>query len=140
VGRQHHNSIKPQHPTTRHIISIILHCNLTIMRSHSTTQHSPSRILCSITRDHNTTHHEVTMQLIEEQNEPEEVSDATEDLSHVTIARNQEIMNGSVHCHQQLVCTVAHQTMIRRTVRHYLEKSKKKGTKITRMISGFQPK
>jgi hypothetical protein len=82
----------------------------------------------------------VTAQIIEERDEPEEISDVEEELSHVTIASNQDIMHGSVHCHQRLVCIVMHRTTIRRTVQHYLEKSRKKGTKITRTFSGFQPK
>jgi hypothetical protein len=82
----------------------------------------------------------VTAQLIEEQDELEEVSNVAKDLSHVTISSNQDIMHESVHFHQRLVCIFVHQTMIWRTVRHYSEKYRKKGTKITRNFSGFQPK
>jgi hypothetical protein len=58
----------------------------------------------------------VIEQAIEEEDEPEEVSDEVEDQSHVTIVNNQDIMQGNVHFHQQLVCIVAHQTMIQRNV------------------------
>jgi hypothetical protein len=42
-------------------------------------QHNPSTIQCSIIRDHSITRREVIMQLIEEQDELEEVSDVVED-------------------------------------------------------------
>jgi hypothetical protein len=70
------------------------------MHSHSTTQHNPSTISHSIIRDHNIMRHEVIEQPIEEQNEPEEVSDMGEDQSHVTIASNQDIMHENAHYHQ----------------------------------------
>jgi hypothetical protein len=69
------------------------------MRSYSTTQHNPSTIPHSIIRDHNITHHEVIMKPIEEQGEPEEVSDVEEDQSHVTITSNQDIMHLNAHYH-----------------------------------------
>jgi hypothetical protein len=55
---------------------------------------------------------EVIEQAIEEEDEPEEVEDEVEDQSHVTIFNNQDNMQGNVCFHPQLVCIVAHQTMI----------------------------
>jgi hypothetical protein len=43
---------------------------------------------------------------------PDEVSDAIEDQSHVTIVNNYDIKHVNVHFHQQLVCIITHQTTI----------------------------
>jgi hypothetical protein len=50
------------------------------------------------------------------EDEQEEVSDEVEDQWCVTIVNNQDIMQENVHFHQQLVCIVAHQTMIQKNV------------------------
>jgi hypothetical protein len=92
-------NLAPAH-TTLHNSSIILHNNPTIMCSPSTTRHSPSTILRSIISHHNTTRQEVIAQATKEQDEPEEVSNAVEDQSHVTIANNQDIMHVNVHGRQ----------------------------------------
>jgi hypothetical protein len=55
----------------------------------------------------------------EVEDELEEVLDEVEDQWYVTIVNNQDIMQENVHFHQQLVCIVAHRTMIQRNVRHY---------------------
>jgi hypothetical protein len=73
--------------------------NPIITCNHNTTQHNPSTILHNIIRDNNITCHEVIVQPIEEQDEPEEVSDVGEDQSHVTIANNQDIMDRNSHYH-----------------------------------------
>jgi CTP:phosphocholine cytidylyltransferase-like protein len=53
-----------------------------------------------------------------------------------TAANNRYIMKGSVHFHQQHVCTIMQQTMTQKIVQHSWERSKKKRTKTTRMSSG----
>jgi hypothetical protein len=64
-------------------------------------------------------HREVIEQATKEEDEPEEVSDEVEDPSHVTIVNSQDIMHENAHYHQQLVCIVAHRTMIQRNVQPY---------------------
>jgi hypothetical protein len=89
------------------------------MHRRNTTRHNLSKIPCSIIRCLSITHREVIEQDTEEEDEPEEVSDEVEDQSHVTIVSNHDIMQGNALFHQQLVCIVAHRTMIQRNVRHY---------------------
>jgi hypothetical protein len=49
-------------------------------------------------------------------------------------------MQGIVHFHQQHLCTSAQQIMTQKIVQNSWERSKKKGTKTTRMSSGFLQK
>jgi hypothetical protein len=52
----------------------------------------------------------------EVEDEREKVLEEVKDQWYVKIVKNWDITQGNVHFHQQLVCIVMHQTMIRKNV------------------------
>jgi hypothetical protein len=115
----HHSLIKVQVHTTLRNNSIILRNNHIITCNRSTTQHNLSTMPRNIIRCLCIMRREEIERAIEVEDEKEEVSDEVEYQWCVTIVNNQDIVQGNVHFHQQLVCIFMHRTMIQKNVRHY---------------------
>jgi hypothetical protein len=136
-----HNTLTKFHPhTTLRRNDIILHRNHIIPHSHNTTQRNLSTIMCSTIRHLRIMCREEIEMVIELEAELDEALEEVEDQWYVTNFNNQDIMQGNVHFHQQLGCIVAHRITTRKNVLHYSGRSRKRGTKTTRMFSGFSPK
>jgi hypothetical protein len=86
------------------------------MRNCSTTRHSLGTIPHNIIWHLSITRREDIEQDTEEEEDPKEEEDEVENQWYVTIVNNQDIMQGNVCFHRQIVCIFVHQTMIRRNV------------------------